>query len=140
MIQRAQTFYLLSGSVLLIVFLALGLTALDPVGAAYPWFSGVALGLTVVAALVGFGAVPLYRNRKLQAKVTGAALALAVILLLLVGGVVAAFYMGAPTVVPVNPLVLLSIVPILIAAICYRMAQRGIKADDALVKSMDRLR
>lgn len=141
MIQRKQSLFLLLGALSLSAIFLLD-AAFDPHAAAsLAWYvpSLVATGAaTVIVAVV---AIFLYGNRSLQQKVVvGVQVLDLVFLALLVGGMLLTdtfgFSAGAPNGVG---RILVLLLPI-IAYVWFYLARRGIQADIALVRSMDRLR
>ena len=149
MIQRKQTVFLLLALAAVIGCLCLPLAGIEPrgMGAGYLWYN---LGLygnggivahpllfvdMVIVGTLSFVDVFLYRKRPLQAK-----LCIVNIILCLVWYATYAYYAFS---------VLASVGTVhhkfsgclpLVAIILFVMAYRGIKADEDLIKSMDRIR
>jgi hypothetical protein len=154
MIQRIQSVFLFLTTILSFLFLKGGiLNFISGSGEAIKvTFSGIlktvngnseiisrSLLLTIIIvliAVISLIAIFLYKNRNLQMKVTGVLIGLSVILILDCGYyayLVISKYDG--TLVPGIKMVLPLIILILAA-----LAYRGIKKDEQLVKSYDRLR
>lgn len=149
MIQRIQTVFLflascLSGAQFLLPYER---TDAGNPAATLPAFSdgvfnpldnpGLA-GLSALAALVSIAAVFLYKNRPLQARITGGALLSSVLLLALLAFSMYQIAGAIPAGGSVQYQAGLAL-PVL-ALICQWLAGRAIRKDEALVKSMDRLR
>jgi hypothetical protein len=138
MIQRIQTLYLALAAVAAVLLLFLPVVAVGPSaegGTPDPVRASEAVGALVAAlamAAVALGAIFLYGNRPLQARLGGlgivAALAFAG---LLAGGLAGELDRLRPLVGAALPLLYLLFVA---------LAIRGIRADERLVKSMDRFR
>lgn len=157
MIQRIQTIYLIIGAVacilLLNTFFALGSLSDDaPVvleAASGTTFDDgkftisdnvVILAITCLASLLAILSIFLYRKRSLQAQLTSFFILLAVV----INGL--GFYLMYQDLLQVQEniqtsfqVTLGSFLPA-IALICGFLALKGIRKDDKIVKSMDRLR
>lgn len=149
MIQRKQTVFLLMALAAVIVCLCMPLGKIEPkgMGAEALWYN---LGLysngkviahplpfvdLVIVGTLAFSDIFLYRRRPLQAK-----LCIVNIILCLVWFATCAYYAFAvfPAVGTFHPM-FAGCLP-LVALILFVMAYRGIKADEELIKSMDRIR
>ena len=150
MIQRIQTVYLLLAVAVLTVCLCLPIGSVEPQGMGVPaaWYNlGLAMGQGFdarpipFACLVVTGALSLlaifqYRHRARQMRLCLACVVLCVLWY--------AYYLfGALVSLPVGGATFhvrfAACLP-LVAIILFVLAHRGIKADDRLVKSMDRIR
>ena len=141
MIQRIQTIWLLVAS-------ALGFTSLQtsfysghrindaipkPVVFLTASYNPLLIVSTVTAAVIALITIFLYKDRKLQMKLTIAALVLSIITLGL-------YYWQIQSFVPAeSSITLTAVVPVAIPVLLI-LAFRGIWKDEKLVKSVDRLR
>lgn len=94
------------------------------------------LGLTALGIIVSLIAIFLYTNRPLQARVTGGGALVTLLAMILVGLTVKQAVDGAGQSVQLFAGLAL---PVLVLVFQW-LALRGIKKDDKLVRSMDRLR
>jgi O-antigen/teichoic acid export membrane protein len=139
MLQRIQSLYLLTATVLLLMLFALPF-ATSPETTEGPFIDGdldlydnvILLTILIVAAAFSFICIFLYKNRKLQMNISFGIIVLSIILT----GLAAYFSFG--TVVTASFGIGLFIP--LIAIVFSLLAYRGIKSDDELVKSSNRLR
>ncbi len=135
MIQRPQTLYLFAAALfnLAVFFTPLYSRAMaDPV----LWIGwGLATSLTL-AMLIAFAAIFLFNNRLLQLKVVKFATYLQIIGLGAVGGII--FSLGGFGVYLVWEAV--GVFLVFLALLMLWLGGRGIKKDEELVKSMDRIR
>jgi presenilin-like A22 family membrane protease len=92
--------------------------------------------LVFIIALVSFILIFLYKNRKLQIRLTTGLLILTILLIILVTAY--SFYITVKYNADIVPGIKM-ILPLLMA-VCIYLAYRGIKKDDSLIKSYDRLR
>lgn len=134
MIQRIQSIYLL----LSVIFSIVAIAAPIPYafsGEQAMHFSGeiALLVIAVVVALTSLANIFLFRNRKLQMKICNVITALT---LVLIG--VAGYFSVAHTATPDVPHYGTALPGLVLVA--NLLAKRGIKADDDLVRSADRLR
>jgi hypothetical protein len=141
MIQRLQSLYLLFAALFAGLVPVIGDAWFRVVAPVYPWLTlavPVIAGLTALVALV---AVFLYKERKRQRSVVLAAQWLDILLVLAMGGGVAALAMGdgAALGADATPVFLTLLLPV-VAYVFLRLARRGVEKDIALVRSMDRLR
>ena len=138
MIQRIQTLYLVTGALLLALFVALGDVWAGAIAESVSWLGLVGYALAGVTALVALVAVGLYKNRELQSRVILAAqwLDLVVVVVVLVG-----LYMTADSAAPQAPvgLYLVALQPVA-AYVLLRLARQGVVRDIQTVRSMDRIR
>ena len=138
MIQRLQTLYLAFAAALLVLFVALAGSWSIALPENVVWLGPVAMGLSILAAVVALIGLALYKNRAQQAKVVLVAqwLDLALVVVVMVG-----LYLGSQTLPAADPTgrYLVALIPAL-AYIMLRMARVRITKDIELVKSMDRLR
>jgi ABC-type uncharacterized transport system permease subunit len=95
------------------------------------------MGLTILGAVLSLVAIFLFKNRKLQAQITGLSVVISILLLALIGVVFSqllpvfnanAGHLGLGLGLP------------LVGVVFQFLAQRAIKKDENLVRSMDRLR
>ncbi len=95
------------------------------------------MGLTILGVVLSFVAIFLFKNRKLQAQITGLSVVISILLLALIGVVFSqlmsvfnanAGHLGLGLGLPLGGVVF------------QFLAQRAIKKDENLVRSMDRLR
>lgn len=136
MIQRIQTLWLLAAALCGFATLKLpfyvGSTANSP---AQEFFNATShlllMVLTVAAAIVALVAIFLYKNRPLQSKITLAGLAASIVNIVLYFVFIKRYDSGA--------IALSSIFTFAVTAF-YIMALMGIRKDEKLVKSLDRLR
>lgn len=141
MIQRIQTVYLLLGA------LALGTMGLfdvpwgDPAAQQYAWFVPSLVGLLVVTAGTGIGAIFLYDRRKTQRSVVYGVQLLTIVLAGVLYG--ALYTTGTLTFTDRTGILWgrtgVLLLPIVAYAL-FRQARRGIENDIELVESMDRIR
>ncbi len=96
------------------------------------------LGLTCLGAVVSLAAIFLFKNRMLQARLAGVSIIVAVLLMALVAFAAKTTIDQTPSGGTVNFAVGLAL-PVLALALNW-LASRAIKKDEALVRSMDRLR
>jgi hypothetical protein len=149
MVQRIQTlFFTLAAGVLFGQFGVpyLQTNAGNPAATLEPLTDGVLnpmdnygiLGLTLLGGFIALGSVFLFKNRPLQAKLAGGGILVSVFLMVLAGFVSKVTLdaipegghaeLGAGLAAPV------------IALVNFWLALRNIRKDEALVRSMDRLR
>lgn len=96
------------------------------------------LGLTVLGALVSFIAIFLFKNRPLQARLAGASMIATILLVALTAVAVKAALDQIPSGGSTQFAAGLAM-PV-VASVLNWLATRAIRKDDALVRSMDRLR
>jgi len=139
MIQRIQSLYLLVATVLQSLLFALPFATTDKTSEG-PFIDGdldlydnvILLSLVLVACVFSLGCIFLFNNRKLQMNISLGVIVLSVILTGLAAyfafgtGVKASFGIGL-------------FIPLIAIVFCF-LAYRGIKSDDELVKSSNRLR
>ncbi|NNF58437.1 MAG: DUF4293 family protein [Rhodothermaceae bacterium] len=141
MIQRIQTIYLLLSAALLGVFISLGGSWLLFASAAFAWLPPVAYGLAGLTAAAALLSVFLYKQRDQQHRVITAAQWLDLVLVLVLGVTFGMLSYRTDTdlaTVDIGALVVL-LCPV-VAYVFLRLAQRGVRKDIELVRSMDRLR
>ena len=138
MIQRIQSLYLVAGALLLALFVALGDTWAEAIGAEVAWLGTVGYALAGVTAFVALAAVALYKNRELQRRVILAAqwLTLALVLVVLVGLYLA--FDSSDFQAP-GGYYLVAMQPV-VAYVLLRLARQRVVADIETVRSMDRIR
>ncbi len=141
MIQRPQTVYLFLGAGFLALFAALTFEWLPGLASMSTAYAPITAAAAVLAAVVALVAVFLYKDRKRQRTVIGAAQVLALLALV---PLLAGLFLSTPDAPAVAPDAgygpyLLALVP-LVAFILLRMARRGVDRDIATIRSMDRLR
>jgi small-conductance mechanosensitive channel len=149
MIQRKQTLFLLGAILSLVVCLCLPIGAFEPkaMGIAPVWYNlgivnngaltvyvvpFILLALAVIVALIS---IFLYKKRKTQMRLcsVGAVLCLAWVVYYVIAGLSAFQSLGA------FKLKFAACLP-LIGIVFFIMARRGIKHDDDLIRSADRIR
>lgn len=96
------------------------------------------LGLCVLSGVLGLAAVFLYSNRPLQARIAGAGAVVSLFALLLLGFTLYQVYAQEKANWPLQLGASLFLSPL--AVVLFWLALRAIRKDEALVKSMDRLR
>ena len=134
MIQRIQSLYLLLGAAFLVVFAALAGAWAEAVGAIYAWYPPVVLAAAGLAAAVGFAAMIFYKDRKRQRTVILVAQVLSLVVVALAAtGLFLVRAEAAPS------RYLIALLPV-VGYVLFRLAQRGVDKDIALLKSVDRLR
>lgn len=135
MIQRPQTVYLLLATLLnvAVFFNSIYSKAMaDPA----EWIGyGLAISLTL-ALIISLGAVFLYNNRPSQLKVVKAGTYIQIVALGFGAGVL--FSLGGFGIFLWQETI--GVALIILALVMYWLAGRGIKKDEELVKSMDRIR
>ena len=136
MIQRIQSLYLLLAGVFLVLFAVFADAWSVGIGANMAWLGPVGLGLAALSAVVSFVAVALYKDRQRQKTIIRVAQIGA---LLTVAVAVTGLFLRDPELAPSQGAYVLALAPV-VAYVLLRLAQRGVDADIALVKSMDRLR
>jgi len=141
MIQRLQSLYLLFAALFAALVLVVGDAWFSVITPVYPWLTlavPVIAGLTALVALV---AVFLYKDRKRQRSIVLAAQWLDILLVLAMGGGIAALVIGDSAALGAGAtLVFLTLLLPVVAYVFLRLARRGVEKDIALVRSMDRLR
>jgi len=141
MIQRIQSVYLLLGAVALGILFAFDSPWASTAAAERGWFEPTLIGLIVVTAGTGLGAIFLYTNRQRQRTVVvGAQVLTFVLALVLYGGL----YLENELSVRAGGTFLVEKAVVLLlpaaAYVLFWLARRGIDHDIQLVESMDRLR
>ena len=96
------------------------------------------LGLTALAAVISFVAIFLFKNRSLQARLSMVAAAIGVMLLVLVAFTTKTTLDQTPT--GGNAQLAFGLALPVLALLFNWLAARAIRKDEALVRSMDRLR
>ncbi|MEP6749486.1 MAG: DUF4293 domain-containing protein [Bacteroidota bacterium] len=139
MIQRMQTVWLLLATVSAFLTCKLSFFSGNIIGddkikvfsQLTASFNLILLVLTVILGSVSFLAIFLYKNRKLQLRITLAAILLSIVIPIL-------YYMQAQKFVE-GTYSITAVISILIPVLLI-LAARGINSDQKLVKSLDRLR
>ncbi|MFT3845001.1 MAG: DUF4293 family protein [Lacibacter sp.] len=135
MIQRIQSIWLLLAGAASLATLKLSFYSNNNGKVVEPELTGssnfLILLLAVAVALVAFAAIILYKNRKKQMQVTLLGLLLQVVVLVI-------YFVQVKNYEPGN-FTLTSVVSFIIP-VFFILAWLGIRKDDKLVKSMDRLR
>ena len=134
MIQRIQSLYLLLGGTFLVLFAVFADVWSEGIPASVGWLGPLALGLAGLAAAVSFIAVALFKDRAKQKRVIQVA---QIATLATVAAAVGGLFVREGSMVTGS--VLLALAPV-VAYVLLRLAQRGVDADIAKVRSMDRLR
>ena len=137
MIQRIQSVYLLLGCIAISAPLFIGSVDL---ATGQPWFTPSRIALTVLAAVVGLVAIALFKDRGRQRTVALFAQILALLLLIVLVVTVSFFRIGTDAAWTADTVHVVSVVLPAVAYILFSLARRAIDKDEALVKSMDRLR
>jgi amino acid transporter len=139
MLQRIQSLYLLVATILqLLLFVLPFSTAKNATEG--PFSDGdldlydnvIMLSVLIVAALFSFICIFLFKNRKLQMNVSLGIIVLSILLT----GLAAYFTFGSGITASIGIGLFIPIIAILFSFLAYR----GIKSDDDLVKSSNRLR
>lgn len=135
MIQRPQTVYLIIAAILnlTVFFNSIYSQAMaDPA----EWIGyGLAISLTL-SLLIAFGSVFVYKNRPLQLKIVKIATYIQIVALGFGSGVL--FSLGGFGTFLWQETIGIALITVALAM--YWLAGRGIKKDEELVKSMDRIR
>ena len=135
MIQRIQTVFLL-----IAVFLNAGFlfTPIFELTEAYPnqWMVLLLSTALTLSTILSFIAIFLYKNRTLQIRFVTVAMVAQVILIGVAGGVL--FSMGAIDMDSIAEIT--GVVMVVLSWILQFLAVKAIKKDDALVRSIDRIR
>lgn len=141
MIQRKQSIFLLLAGVCLAVFLALSAAwTVGPI-TALSWFSTTAYILGGMTAVVAFAGILLYKQRPQQQRVVTIAQWLDLALIAVVVVALGLTFQDTDAGPPAEWLLTYwSLTLPVLAYVFIWLAKRGIAADIALVKSMDRLR
>ncbi|MEM9998986.1 MAG: DUF4293 family protein [Bacteroidota bacterium] len=141
MLQRKQTIFLLLAGVCLAVFLALSAAwAVGPI-TALGWFATTAYVLGGMTAVVTFASILLYKQRAQQMRVVTLAQWLVLALVAVVVVAIGLTFQDAEAGPPAEWLLTYwSLTLPIVAYVFIWLAKRGVAADIALVKSMDRLR
>ncbi len=141
MIQRIQTVHLLIAAALVGLFIGLANGWLAGLATVSEWLPSVAYGLAGATALATLVSVFLYKQRLRQRKVVGAAMALDLLLVLFLVGVLAAESLNGETAPTAAELTAASVLLLPVLAYAFLgLARRGVRRDNELVRSMDRLR
>lgn len=149
MIQRKQTVFLLLALAAVIVCICMPLGSLEPkgMGVAPLWYNIGLMGSPsfsvqpvpfidlVVIGVLSLACIPLYKRRKLQMRLCVANILLCLVWYGYYAFCVLSLFKGMGTFHPHFA----GCLP-LVALILYVLAYRGIKADEELIKSMDRIR
>lgn len=140
MIQRIQSLYLLLAALCFFVLLMLDLPYGSP-AAADAWFTPFVMIGAVLLGLASLGSILLYKNREQQLRViNGVQLAAVAFLIVFFGGLYFAgdlhFQRGGAT----DAEKVVSLFLPILGYVMLFLARRGVAADIALVRSMDRLR
>jgi hypothetical protein len=144
MIQRIQSVFLLlaalaAGFQLLFPFL-LGQSALAVFadGRFNVFDNPGLLGLSILSGVLGLVSIFLFGNRPVQARVAGLGLLVSILSLVLLGFTLYQIYSQLPSGAPLRMGAGLGLAPL--AMLLFLLALRAIWKDEALVKSMNRLR
>ena len=139
MLQRIQSLYLLTATVLLLLLFALPFATAEKASEG-PFIDGdldlfdnvILLTILIVAAAFSFICIFLFKNRKLQMNIS-----LGVIVLSLILTALAAYFaFGSAVAASIGIGLFIPLIAIVFSLLAYR----GIKSDDELVKSSNRLR
>lgn len=139
MLQRIQSLYLLVATILQLLLFVLPFATAEK-AAEGPFSDGdldlydnvIMLSVLIVALLFSFICIFLFKNRKLQMNISLGVIVLSVILTALA----AYFAFGSAVAASIGIGLFIPIIAILFSFLAYR----GIKSDDELVKSSNRLR
>ena len=142
MIQRIQSVYLFFGALLLalvVVFSNAWTSTVVALHTSLPW---VVYALSAVGGLIGFVAVFLYKDRKMQAQAIAVAqwLDLALILVLVAALGMFSFGGSQQSTLPSSAMTYVVLLMPAAAYILFSLARRAVRKDIELVRSMDRLR
>ena len=133
MIQRIQSLYLLVAGALLVTFGMIPDAWALGISESVAWLIPAARVLAALAAILAFACVALYKDRARQRTLIVAA---QIATLLTVAAAVGGLFLRDETTAGAY---ILALAPV-VSYVLLRLAQRGVDADIALVKSMDRLR
>lgn len=134
MIQRIQSLYLLLAGTFLVLFAVFADIWSEGFSANIAWLGPLALGIAGLAAVVSFISVALYKDRTRQRQVI---LVAQIVTLLTVAASVGGLISRSGE--TPSGAYLLALAPV-VSYVLLRLAQRGVDADIAKVRSMDRLR
>ena len=141
MIQRIQSVYLFFGALLLALVVVFSNAWASTVAALHTSLPWVVYALSAVGGLIGFVAVFLYKDRKMQARSIAVAqwLDLAVILVLVAALLM--FSVGSEqNALPSSAMTYVVLLMPAAAYILFSLARRAVRNDIEIVRSMDRLR
>ena len=141
MIQRIQSVYLFFGALFLALIVVFSNAWMDAAAALHTLLPWVVYALSAVGGLIGFVAVFLYKDRKMQARIVTAAQWLDLALIIVLVAALGMFTFGSEQSAP-PPSAMAYVVLLLPAGayILFGLARRAVKKDIDLVRSMDRLR
>ena len=139
MLQRIQSLYLLTATVLLLLLFALPFATAEKASEG-PFMDGdldlfdnvILLTILIVAAAFSFICIFLFKNRKLQMNISLGIIGFCIILT----GLAAYFAFGSGIAASIGIGLFIPLIAIVFSLLAYR----GIKSDDELVKSSNRLR
>lgn len=141
MIQRIQSVYLFFGALLLalvVVFSNAWTSTVVALHTSLPW---VVYALSAVGGLIGFVAVFLYKDRKMQAQAIAVAQWLDLALILVLVAALGMFSFGSEqSTLPSSAMTYVVLLMPAAAYILFSLARRAVRKDIELVRSMDRLR
>lgn len=139
MIQRIQSLYLLVATILQSLLFFLPFAKADKTEKGYfsdgdldLYDNAILLSVLLVSATLSFICIFLFKNRKLQMNLSLGTIVLSLVL----AGLAAYFTIGSGVAVSVGMGIFIPIIAIVFSFLAYR----GIKSDDELVKSSNRLR
>ena len=141
MIQRIQSVYLFFGALLLalvVVFSNAWTSTVVALHTSLPW---VVYALSAVGGLIGFVAVFLYKDRKMQAQAIAVAQWLDLALILVLVAALGMYSFGSEqSTLPSSAMTYVVLLMPAAAYILFSLARRAVRKDIELVRSMDRLR
>ena len=141
MIQRIQSVYLFFGALLLalvVVFSNAWTSTVVALHTSLPW---VVYALSAVGGLIGFVAVCLFKDRKMQARLISVVQWLDLALILVLVATLGMFSFGSEQSTMQSPAMNYAVLLMPVAAyILFGLARRAVRKDIELVHSIDRLR
>ena len=141
MIQRIQSVYLFFGALLLTLVVIFSNAWMGTVVALHTLLPLVVYALSAVGGFIGFAAVFLYKDRKMQAKLIAVVQWLALALVLVLVAALGMFSFGSEQSAPApSAMTYLVLLTPAAAYILFSLARRAVRKDIELVRSMDRLR
>ena len=141
MIQRIQSVYLFFGALLLALVVVFSNAWTSPVVALHTSLPWVVYALSAVGGLIGFVAVFLYKDRKMQAQAIAVARWLDLALILVLVAALGMFSFGSEqSTLPSSAMTYVVLLMPAAAYILFSLARRAVRKDIELVRSMDRLR
>lgn len=140
MIQRVQTVYMILASIFLVIFLLVPSISIMEAGEKpHVWMpkeDNILLAIGIISCVVGFANIFLFKNRHLQIKTEY----LVVVLIIIIIGFLAKKYLQLNSVETTTAEILFGAIAPFVSLILHILAINGIRKDEKLIKSLDRLR